>query len=343
MKQERKLKTRVVPFTAEDGFQCNLVHVERRESAPKGPLLLVHGAGVRSNIFCAPVKNSIVDALVDDGYDVWLENWRASIEFPPNSWTLDQAALYDHPKAVATVVNETGAESIKAVVHCQGSTSFMMSAVAGLVPQVKTIVTNAVSLHPVVPRFSNFKIAFMLPLLKRFTKYLNPQWGLHAPDFRARFISWLTEATHRECDNPVCKQVSFTYGSGDPALWSHENLNTETHEWLKHEFAHVPMTFYEQMHRCLRQGHLITMKNYEDLPQDFVEQAPQTEAHIAFFAGRDNLCFLPESQEKTFNYFNRFYKDRCSLHILDKYGHLDIFMGQNAWRDVFPLMLKELG
>ena len=40
---------------------------------------------------------------------------------------------------------------MKAVIHCQGSTSFTMSAVAGLVPEVKTIVTNAVSLHPVVP------------------------------------------------------------------------------------------------------------------------------------------------------------------------------------------------
>ncbi len=83
-----------------------------------------------------------------EGWDVWLENWRASIDIPHNHWTLDQAAVYDHPRAVQTVCTQTGASEIKAVIHCQGSTSFMMSALAGLVPQVTTIVSNAVSVHP---------------------------------------------------------------------------------------------------------------------------------------------------------------------------------------------------
>ena len=86
------------------------------ETAPhKGPVLLVHGAGVRANIFRAPVKTTIVDYLIANGYDVWLENWRASIDLPPNTWTLDQAALYDHPEAVKTVVEQTGWDEIKAL------------------------------------------------------------------------------------------------------------------------------------------------------------------------------------------------------------------------------------
>ena len=44
-------------------------------------------------------------------------------------------------------------------------------------------------------------------------------------------------ATHRECDNPVCRMVSFTYGSGRPALWSHDNLDEETHDWVRGEFG----------------------------------------------------------------------------------------------------------
>ena len=146
-----RYQERIVPFTAGDGFECNLINVRGEQAPTKGPVILVHGAGVRANIFRAPVETTFVDYLVAHGYDVWLENWRASIDLPPNEWTLDQAALYDHPKAVEKVVTETGHDAIKAVIHCQGSTSFMMSAAAGLVPQVKTIVSNAVSLHPVVP------------------------------------------------------------------------------------------------------------------------------------------------------------------------------------------------
>src|SRR5262249_21670497 len=131
----------VVPFAAQDGFALNLIHVIGMRPPTRGPVLLVHGAGVRANLFRAPVEANLVDALLAHGYDVWLENWRASIEFPPNLWTLDQAALYDHPAAVAKVVEVTGHDKIKAVIHCQGSTSFTMSAIAGLVPQVQTIVS----------------------------------------------------------------------------------------------------------------------------------------------------------------------------------------------------------
>jgi len=86
------LKERVIPFRAGDGFQCNLIHIQGERPTTRGPVLLVHGAGVRANIFRAPVKTTLVDTLVERGYDVWLENWRASIDLPPNRWTLDQAA-----------------------------------------------------------------------------------------------------------------------------------------------------------------------------------------------------------------------------------------------------------
>src|ERR1044072_9411209 len=98
--KNQKLNRRTVPFKARDGFMCNLINVRGEDSPTKAPVLLVHGAVVRANIFEAPVETTVVDYLVAQGYDVWLENWRASIEFPPNKWTLDQAALYDHPAAV---------------------------------------------------------------------------------------------------------------------------------------------------------------------------------------------------------------------------------------------------
>ena len=201
----------------------------------KGPVLLVHGAGVRANIFRSPVETTLVQYLIDHGYDVWLENWRASSDFDKNPWTLDQAAAYDHPAAVDTVVEATGSEQVKAVIHCVGSTSFMMSVVAGLVPKVTTIIANGVSLHPVVPAWSAFKLNVSVPMLKMMASYLNPQWGLKAPTLTAKLIRLLVNLTHHECDNPVCKQVSFTYGSGFPALRRHENINDATHEWLKSE------------------------------------------------------------------------------------------------------------
>lgn len=332
----------IIPFTAGDGLKLNLINIKNPHDVSKGPVILVHGAGVRANIFRAPVAKTIVDALIEQGYDVWLENWRASIDFRPKEWTLDQAAIFDHPYAVKKILEVTGASQLKAIVHCQGSTSFTMSLVAGLLPQVTTVVSNAVSLHPVVPTWSKFKLYYMLPLVKLMTHYLNPQWGLKAPTFSAKIINTIVKLSHHECDNPVCKHVSFTYGSGCPALWSHSNLNENTHTWLNDEFAAVPLTFFAQITRSIQLGNLISVEGNSAMPSDFVQYPPKTSARFAFCAGLNNLCFLAESQKRSYQYFSNIKADFHVLKIFPDYGHLDVFMGQNAAKDTFPFILDEL-
>jgi pimeloyl-ACP methyl ester carboxylesterase len=332
----------VIPFVAGDGMACNLLHVVGSKPPTKGPVLLVHGAGVRANIFRAPVDRSLVDYLRDDGFDVWLENWRASTDLRPNQWTLDQAAVFDHPNAVRTVAERTGSSEVQAVIHCQGSTSFMMSAVAGLLPQVTTVVSNAVSLHPVVPRVARWKGQAVVPAIRLLTKYIDPHWGVEAPDVIASAVVGWVRLTHRECENTVCRMVSFTYGVGAPTLWSHQNLNDATHEWVKQEFGTVPLTFFAQMDRCIEAGHLVSVDGHPELPRSFVAQPPETDARFAFLAGDHNRCFLHESQEQTFAFFDDQRPGYHSLHVLPNYGHLDVFMGKEAAQDVFPIIRDEL-
>ncbi|NWJ41284.1 MAG: esterase [Geothrix sp.] len=331
-----------IPFTAGDGRALRLRRLGLADEAPKGPVMLVHGAGVRSSIFQAPVKENLVQRLVAEGYDVWLEDWRASIDLPPCNWTLDQAALYDHPKAVQKVIEVTGRNQMKAIIHCQGSTSFAMSALAGLVPEVDTIVTNAVSLCPVIPAFSRFKLAFTLPLVHRIMDGLDPQWGEYAPDWKAKLIRAVAVYTHFERENAVSKLVSFTYGSGHPALWRHENLNEATLDWLRREFARVPLSFFEQIRTCVRAGHLVSVDGRPGLPADYAAGPLRTEARWTFLAGELNRCFLPESQVRAHAFFDARQPGRHRLHLFPRYSHLDIFMGQAASEDVFPVILSAL-
>ena len=336
------MQASVETLPSADGYVGSLLHVAN--DGPAGtPVLLVHGAGVRANIFDPPTERTLIDCLMDAGYDVWLSNWRASIDGVPNRWTLDEAAVFDHPAAVKTVLERTGATSIKAVIHCQGSTSFMMAAVAGLLPQVETIVSNAVALHPVVPRATYLANLALIPTLGRMIDGLNPQWGLSAPAGWPTVIDWVVRATHHECNNPVCKHASFTYGLGFPTLWRHENLDEATHEWIKGEFAYVPTSFFLQMTRCLSAGHLVSTGRFAELPENFVEQAPKTDARFVLLGGENNVCFLPESQARTFDFLDHHHPGRHVFHELAGYGHLDVFLGKDAARDVFPLIVDELG
>ncbi|MCC5938178.1 MAG: esterase [Lunatimonas sp.] len=328
-----------IPFQALDGFSCNLKHYVTKNPTPKGPVLLVHGAGVRSNIFNPPAEQNIIHMLSDAGYDVWLENWRASIDLEPNEWDLDQVAHFDHPAAVQKVLECTGHSELKAIVHCQGSTSFMISAALGLLPQVKVIISNAVSLHPVIPRFSVFKLSVLLPIVGTMFDYLDPSWGLGAPDFKSKMIKKLVKATHWEADTTVGKMVSFTYGSGMPALWELENLDKKTMDWIQYEFAHVPLTFFRHIRSCVREG---VLKPSDGSGMEYQVTPPQTEARIVLFAGEKNKCFLAESQKRTFEYLDKLNPGFHQLYLLDEYSHLDVFFGKNAHIDVFPKMIAEL-
>jgi hypothetical protein len=327
-----------IPFEALDGFKCNLKHLKSK-NATKGPVLLVHGAGVSGNIFNPPSGNNIIHALAAAGYDVWLENWRGSIHFEPNEWDLDQVARNDHPPAVKKVAEITGSNEIMAIIHCQGSTSFMISAVLGLIPEVKLIISNAVSLHPVVPFYSKIKLNILLPLVKNFFKYLDPQWGLRAPDFKSKVILKVVKTTHWEDDSLVGKMVSFTYGSGFPALWELDNIDEKTKDWIQYEFAHVPLSFFDHIKKCVKQGSLIGMK---EGAADYTNKAPRTSARFVLFGGKKNKCFLSKSQEDTYEYLNKLQPGFHKLYLLDDYSHLDVFFGKNAHQDVFPKMINEL-
>jgi hypothetical protein len=157
-----------------------------------------------------------------------------------------------------------------------------------------------------------------------------------------KLVDTWVRLTHHECDNMVCKWASFTYGTGEPTLWRHENLNRATHDWLTEEFADVPLTFFEQIARCVEEGHLISIDEHPQLPRSFVEEPPRTRARFSFFAGELNACFEAESQRRTHAWFDGMEPGRHTLNVIPNYGHLDIFMGAHAAHDVFPQMLEEL-
>jgi hypothetical protein len=328
----------IIPFKAYDGFECNLWRLKHNGSKLRGPVMLVHGAGVRANIFNPPGEVNLLDMLADAGYDVFLENWRASTEFPANKWDLDVVAKNDHPAAIQKVCEVSGSDQCKAIIHCQGSTSFMISAVEGLVPQVKTIITNAVSLHPVVPSWSRVKLDVILEMASLITDYINPRWGDVAPDFRSKFFKALVVCTHFERDTTVGKFVSFTYGAGFPALWELENLTDETKDWIRNEFGPVPIHFFRHIRKGVHYGSLVSV----DGLKHYADKKPLTDARFVFFAGKLNKCFRSESQENSYEYFNRLKPDFHKLYVYDTYSHLDIFLGKNSYQDIFPSMINEL-
>jgi hypothetical protein len=97
------------------------------------------------------------------------------------------------------------------------------------------------------------------------------------------------------------------------------------------------------MHDCIEAGFLVSNGKHPELPRNFVGQAPKTDARFVFLGGQFNHCFVPESQQRTFDFFDHHAPGRHAFYELAGYGHLDVFVGKNAARDNFPLIVDELG
>lgn len=334
---------RIVGFAAGDGVPLTLHNVRRDPGDGGVPVLLIHGTGVRANLFYnAPGRPSVVGSLVDAGFDVWLENWRASIDLGARPYSLDEAALYDHPAAIREVLAHTGAERLRVLAHCQGSTSFVITALAGLAPQVERVVSSAVSLHPVVPPLSRVKLTAMVPLVALGTPYLSAQWGARAPQPFAQAIGAWARLVRRECDDPVCALANYMYGTGPDVLWRHANLDPHTHHWTSREFGWAPVKFLKQIGASVRAGHLVPVDGLPALPASFVADPARIDAPWTFVAGSRNRLFTAESQVRTHAWFDERQPGRHALRVFDGYGHLDLLFGRDSAQVVHPHLVAAL-
>lgn len=328
-----------VAFTADDGLPLKLRNVRGPDAPSRGPVLLVPGAGNRGETFLPPVRVSLVDALLANGWDVWLFDWRASKSIGLVDWTLDAAARFDHPAAVRKVLELTGAIELKMITHCVGSASAVMSVVDGLLPGVSTVIANAFSLHPIVPRLSAWKLRYLVPVVAQLSRDVSPAWGDRPSGLLPHALRLLVRATHRECYNDVCRMVSFIFGGGSSSLWQHRHLDEATHDWLRDEFGSVPMSFFQQIATSVAAGHVIPATGPANT---YLRPPPLTDTRIVLLSGKENRCFLPQSQETTFDHLDLHQPGLHTLHVFPGYGHLDVFIGKNAATDTFPTILAEL-
>jgi hypothetical protein len=338
-----KLERRIVDFDA-GGFQANLHNIRDPMNPPeRDPVLLIGGLSMRANSFYGPPsQTTLVDALVAEGYDVWIENWRTSIDFPPSDYTLDEAAAFDHPAAVRKVCAETGSDRIDAVAHCMGSASLTMSVLAGLVPQLRTVVASAVSLHIRIDRKSRIRLHTLVPVLSKVLSGTDSQWAARAPSMpAAAFGRWAT-LVRREYDNRLVAAATYVFGDDENALWQRSNMSAATLDWVAREFGYAPFTLFKQMRKCSDAGNIVPVDHLKELPESFLGVEPPQQTSFTFLAGTDNRFFLPNGQRESYEYFEKMQPGAHHWVSLEGYGHYDVLAGRNAAEDVFPHILEAL-
>jgi hypothetical protein len=361
----------IVEFTVPDlDFPLNLHRLRRLgddglpEEPSLGPVLLVPGSGVRAEMFYGqPVGLSCAEYLLELGYDVWVETWRASIDLPPNDYTLDHAAIHDHPLAVAKILSVCEAEraaagdageapvALKAVVHCQGSISFMMAAVAGWIdPRVTHIVSSAVSLFIDVTESTWIKQRLAMPVVATFFTGLDAQWGIRPTTPAAGLFAAGAKLMERPCGNPTCQVANFMYGSGWDVLFRHRDDNDDpwvldaVHEWSGREVGYTPLSLIAQVAESSRHGYIVpSPAPPPGTPPAYLARPPATRAQITFIAGDHNNMFRWQGQHRAARFFDEALgPGQADFVALPGFGHLDTFWGRDAPAVTFPVIAAGL-
>jgi len=328
-----------------DGVNIGLT---RYRGGSRGPLVLAPGFSVRASSFATPtVDENLTESLVAQGYDVWLFDYRASAdsgndtEHPPE-FTIDDIARHDWPAAIAEIRSVTGADSVQAVAHCVGSMSLLMGIGAGWVTHVRSIISSQLTLHPVTDWLNYMKadlgVAGMLGQISLLDGHIDfVSQGTEADNEIDAIAYQMPVPEGQACKNPTCRRVFGVFGPS----WDHRQLGHDTHLALGSMFSRVSLSPFKQLQEIMRKGLAVDADGKPAYTDD--DAARRLVLPISFLSGATNQIFYPESGQRTQAWLSEHNgKSLYRQRIIPDYGHMDLFIGRNAHRDVTPWILEEL-
>jgi len=258
----RDVRVTAHPFATEDGLGLNLTRFHRADC--DDVVLVIHGLTLSSDMFVMPEHDNLVNHLLDEGLtDVWALDYRMSNRFPYDTethrFTLDDVAAFDHPAALRELRRAVGDRRIHIIAHCVGSITFLMSLFGGAVDDITSVVANSVALTPRVSRWTRVKLALGPSLLEYVLgfSFLDPMFGNAPVMTRGWMFSRLVTVAHRECKVRSCHLLSFMWGSGRPALYSHDLLDPATHERIADLCGGVGVHYYRNISTMVRAGRAV--------------------------------------------------------------------------------------
>ncbi len=354
----------------------------RYQGGTKGPVLVAAGFGAIASTFATPtVEQNFVEALAADGFDVWLFDYRGSGDLPASmsKFDMDDVATQDFPRAIDMILEERDdCENVQVVVHCVGSLLFFMAMLAGE-SRVRSVVSSQLGPHTIInwfkyaqadghvaDYFENGLPKSMWPLvemmhlgepvtdaLKHGFDEVNPcarktearERGTPFKDDQPMSVDQFIDGLIWDvpnfaptvCNSPTCHRINFFFGP----TYQHEQLNQATHDAIMDMFGKMSTSPFKHIARCFELGHAVS--NSQDI--NYMDHPEQLRMPIHFIVGAKNPLMVPECSLRTVAWLKDKNSDVAHLYsreVYQGYGHIDCFIGRDAWKDIFPDIVKHL-
>ncbi|KAI6708206.1 hypothetical protein JHW43_009264 [Diplocarpon mali] len=342
---------RTIKIVASDGVH-SLLHIwEARAPGLKTEnLFMIPGASVDHQIFALPtIEVNAVNYFTRAGYRVFVSVHRiCQLMVAENDWTtydsrLDIRACYEWMRS------EYGHAPMYTISHCMGAVAFSSGLLDGTIPAkwVRGISSSQVLMNPLWSTLNMAKVlAGPLPL-DRVYGWLGGKWFScssmrddgYFQQALNQILRFYPDEREEICNNVSCHRCSLIFGR----LWNHRNLNEATHRQINRFFGGVNMTL---LHLLMQMGYrgLVTTNGplFSSLNTpsnlDRLKGIP-----VLLFSGGDNKVLSPEATARSYEALrDRFGAGDYARRVVSGYGHLDCWMGREAYQDVYPMVREEV-
>lgn len=326
-------------------------HVPGNNLANIHNLFMVPGAAVDHQIFAMPtIPFNAVNFLTRAGYRIFVSVHRicmlpvAEDLYTTYDTRLDLRGCLEHIRKVY------GPAKVYTIAHCMGSVALSCGMLDGTVPTdwILGLTCSQTFMNPVWGPANIAKVlAGPIPMDKFYTMLAGTWFDCStSPDdpLLQRVINQLLRLypqTRKEmCHNAACHRCSLVFGR----CWNHRNLNEATHRQMDRFFGGVNMRLLGLLMKIGYEGHV--MSNLPDAKRLTTPENIQRLKGLPFllWVGGDNAVLSSEATERTFETLcDTFGNDGLyRRRVVPGYGHLDGWMGRNAWKDVYPFVLEEV-
>ncbi|KAH6684085.1 hypothetical protein B0J14DRAFT_646000 [Halenospora varia] len=316
----------------------------RNPSIATKNLFMVPGASVDHQIFALPtIEVNAVNYFTRAGYRVFVTVHRiCQLMVAENNWTTFDARL-DIKACLEYIRAEYGEEKIYTIAHCMGAVAFSCGLLDGTIPAdwILGISCSQVFFNPVWSTLNMAKVlAGPVPFDKLY-KMLGGSWfscssstdDSYFQQMLNQVLRFYPDERKEICNNVSCHRCSLIFGR----LWNHRNLNESTHRQINRFFGGVNMTL---LHTLMQQGHrgFVTTNGPLFTPLTTHHNINRLKGiPIMLFSGSDNKVLTPEATERTYSILrDTFGTKGYERKVIQGYGHLDCWMGREAYKDVFP-------
>jgi hypothetical protein len=131
--------------------------------------------------------------------------------------------------------------------------------------------------------------------------------------------------------------------------WNHCNLNEATHRQIDRFFGGVNTRLLNLLMRQGFEGNVMRNAPLYEVLTTRENVARLKGVPVMLFVGGDNAVLSPESTSRTYEILCDTFGSEGGgegvdyrRKVVPGYGHLDCWMGRNAWKDVYPFVREEV-